>query len=101
MFNKRHQVSACVLAVVSAMSWGGLQARADHGRDDRNERDDRHEQRRRSVFVIAMENHNWTQPASTLSPQPLHLNPRAPFINSLVDGTSGISGQVAYATNCL
>ena len=27
------------------------------------------------------------------------MNPDAPFINSLVNGTSGISDQVAYATN--
>ena len=27
------------------------------------------------------------------------MNPQAPFINSLVNGTSGISEQVAYATN--
>jgi hypothetical protein len=27
------------------------------------------------------------------------MNPAAPFVNSLVNGTSGISGQVAYATN--
>ena len=46
-----------------------------------------------------MENHNWTQPATTSSPLPIFMNPQAPFINSLVDGTSGISEQVAYATN--
>jgi hypothetical protein len=46
-----------------------------------------------------MENHNWTQPATTTSPQPIFMNPNAPFINSLVNGTSGISDQVAYATN--
>ena len=33
------------------------------------------------------------------SPQPIFQNPAAPFINSLVNGTSGISGQVAYATH--
>jgi len=27
------------------------------------------------------------------------MNPAAPFINSLVNGTSGISGEVSYATN--
>src|SRR4051812_9677194 len=46
-----------------------------------------------------MENHNWTQPATTVSPRAIFLNPQAPFINSLVNGTSGISPEVAYATN--
>jgi len=53
----------------------------------------------KTVFVIAMENHNWTQPATQTSPQQVFLNPYAPFINSLVDGSSGISSQIAYATN--
>src|SRR5215470_2528205 len=64
----------------------------------------------KKVFVIALENHNWTQPASQTSPQPIFKNPAAPFINSLVNGTAfatvngrpvNISRQVAYATNYL
>jgi phosphatidylinositol-3-phosphatase len=64
----------------------------------------------KKVFVIALENHNWTQPASQTSPQPIFHNPAAPFINSLVNGTAfatvngrpvNISRQVAYATNYL
>jgi hypothetical protein len=51
----------------------------------------------KTVFVIAMENHNWTQPGSQTSPQQIFQNPAAPFINSLVNGTSGISKQVAFA----
>lgn len=62
------------------------------------------------VFVIAMENHNWTQPANqfTGNIQQIFQNPAAPFINSLVNGTAfaaingrtvNISEQVAYATN--
>ena len=62
------------------------------------------------VFVIAMENHNWTQPANQFSgaPQQVFQNPNAPFINSLVNGTAvatingrqvNISQQVAYASN--
>jgi hypothetical protein len=101
MLQMRYQVPACALALASALAWGGFTAHADHRRDDR---DDHHEQegkRGRKVFVIAMENHNWTQPATTLSPQPIFQNPQAPFINSLVNGTSGISGEVAYATNYL
>jgi hypothetical protein len=99
MFNTRHQVSACAVVLVSALAWGGLTAHADHGRGEQDDQGDRHERRARKVFVIAMENHNWTQPASTTSPTPIFMNPQAPFINSLVSGTSGISRQVAYATN--
>jgi phosphatidylinositol-3-phosphatase len=55
----------------------------------------------KTVFVIAMENHNWTQPANQFTGpiQQIYQNPNAPFINSLVNGTApnGISGQVAYA----
>ena len=63
----------------------------------------------KTVFVIAMENHNWTQPANqfTGSIQQIYQNPAAPFINSLVNGTAvafvnghlvNISQQVSYAT---
>ncbi|HEY4046698.1 MAG TPA: alkaline phosphatase family protein [Acidobacteriaceae bacterium] len=63
----------------------------------------------KTVFVIAMENHNWTQPANqfTGSIQQIYQNPNAPFVNSLVNGTAyavindstvHISEQVAYAT---
>src|SRR5215469_636340 len=62
------------------------------------------------VFVIALENHNWTQPANQFSGpiQQIFQNPNAPFINSLVNGTAvatingrsvNISQQVAYASN--
>src|SRR5215467_7598796 len=64
----------------------------------------------KTVFVIAMENHNWTQPANqfTGNIQQIFQNPNAPFINSLVNGTASatingvhadISSQVAYASN--
>src|ERR1700752_2345698 len=44
----------------------------------------------KKVFVIAMENHNWTQPANQFAGgiQQISGNPRAPFINSLVNGTA-------------
>jgi len=51
----------------------------------------------KKVFVIAMENHNWTQPGTQTSPQQIFQNPAAPFLNSLVNGTSGVSDQVAFA----
>src|SRR5215831_16820321 len=64
----------------------------------------------KKVFVIAMENHNWTQPNNQFSGpiQQIFQNPSAPFINSLVTGaasavinghTVNISQQVAWATN--
>ena len=44
----------------------------------------------KTVFVIAMENHNWTQPANQFTGgiQQVYQNPSAPFINSLVSGTA-------------
>ena len=64
----------------------------------------------KTVFVIAMENHNWTQPANQFTGgiQQVFQNPNAPFINSLVDGSAWaiinedlvhVSEQVAYAAN--
>src|SRR5215471_8891609 len=64
----------------------------------------------KTVFVIAMENHNWTQPANQFTGgiQQIFQNPEAPFINSLVNGTAfavingevvNISEEVAYASN--
>src|SRR6476620_1767800 len=63
----------------------------------------------KTIFVIAMENHNWTQPANQFTDgiQQIYLNPAAPFVNSLVNGTASaiingeavnISEQTAYAT---
>ena len=54
----------------------------------------------KTVFVIAMENHNWTQPANQFTGgiQQIFQKPAAPHINSLVNGTSSISDQVSYAT---
>jgi len=63
----------------------------------------------KTVIVIAMENHNWAQPADQYTGriQQIYGNPNAPFINSLVNGTAhatvnrsivNISEQVAYAT---
>ena len=54
----------------------------------------------KTVFVIAMENHNWNQPANqfTCGIQKIFQNPAARYINSLVNGTLSISDQVSYAT---
>ncbi|HWY74874.1 MAG TPA: alkaline phosphatase family protein [Verrucomicrobiae bacterium] len=51
-----------------------------------------------SIFVIAMENHNLTQPIPTNSPQQILNNPAAPFLNSLMTPGSSNSVQVSFAT---
>ena len=52
-----------------------------------------------TVFVIAMENHNWTQPSPGSSPQQIFGNAAAPFINSLVTAGNSNAAQVSYATH--
>jgi|SRR5579872_83658 len=90
-----------VLALLTTV--GLLNARAE-------DRDEDNKGKIKTVFVIAMENHNWTQPANQFTGpiQQIFQNPNAPFINSLVNGTAfarvdgrtvHISEQVAYATN--
>jgi hypothetical protein len=89
-----------VLALLAAVSSGS--ARAQEDRDSRDSREVKH------VFVIAMENHDWTQPASVPGGiQQIFQNANAPFINSLVNGTAlafvnghveNISKHVSYAT---
>ncbi|HEY1496277.1 MAG TPA: alkaline phosphatase family protein [Candidatus Solibacter sp.] len=54
-----------------------------------------------TVFVIAMENHNWTQPASQSSPGQVFGNSAAPFINSLVTPGNPNAAQTSYASNYL
>ena len=64
----------------------------------------------KTVFVIALENENFTQPANqfTGGQQQIFQNPAAPFINSLISGTAvakingrqvNISRQMAWAAN--
>ncbi|MGD0390304.1 MAG: PEP-CTERM sorting domain-containing protein [Tepidisphaeraceae bacterium] len=54
------------------------------------------------VFVISMENHNWTQPNGNVSNngnvEQIAGNPSAPFINSLVNGTATASAQTSYTS---
>ncbi len=52
----------------------------------------------KTVFVIAMENHNFTQPVTQTSPPQILGNPAAPYLNSLVTPGSPNSAQVSYAT---
>ncbi len=94
MLNKNVQWTVAALAIGGALAVTGFTAHA-------RQRRPHEEGRLGTIFVIAMENHNWTQPASQTSPQQIFMNPYAPYINSLVNGTSGISDQVSYATNYL
>lgn len=50
------------------------------------------------VFVIAMENHNFTQPTNMTSPQQILGNPAAPYINSLITPGNPNAAQVSFAT---
>src|SRR5262249_16415884 len=86
-----------VFALLAAASFTTARADDDNGKI-------------KTVFVIAMENHNWTQPANQFSGpiQQIFQNPNAPFLNALVSGTAtavingkqvNISEQVAFATN--
>jgi hypothetical protein len=92
-----------VFGLLAAMSSGSVRAQ-----DDRDHRDDRDDREIKHVFVIAMENHDWTQPTTVPGGiEPIFQNPNAPFINSLVSGTAlafvdgrveNISKHVSYAT---
>ena len=51
------------------------------------------------VFVIALENHNFTQPASYTSTGQLFGNPAASYINSLITPGNANAAQVSYASH--
>ena len=52
-----------------------------------------------TVFVIACENHNFTQPDPTSSPEQLLGNPAAPYLNSLLTPGNSNAAQVSYPLN--
>jgi len=51
------------------------------------------------IFVIALENHNFTQPNPTNGTQQILGNPAAPYINSLITPGNSNAVQVSYALN--
>lgn len=51
------------------------------------------------VFVIDMENHNFTQPSSYTSTEALANNPAAPYMNSLITPGNPNAAQTSYASN--
>ncbi|MDB5303537.1 MAG: phosphoesterase, partial [Phycisphaerales bacterium] len=52
-----------------------------------------------TVFVIAMENHNFTQPSTFTSIQQLQGNTAAPYLNSLITPGNPNAAMISYATN--
>jgi hypothetical protein len=58
-----------------------------------------HHGRAETVFVIAMENHNFTQPDPTSAPQQILGNAAAPYINSLITQGNPNAAQVSYAVS--
>jgi phosphatidylinositol-3-phosphatase len=50
------------------------------------------------VFVISMENHNFTQPGSYTSTQAIFGNANAPFINSLITVGNANAAQTSWAS---
>jgi phosphatidylinositol-3-phosphatase len=59
----------------------------------------KHDGRVGSIIVIAMENHNFTQPDPTSPPQQILGNPAAPYINSLVTPGNPNAAQTSFATS--
>jgi hypothetical protein len=53
----------------------------------------------KTIFVIAMENHDLVQKNPTGSPQQILGNPAAPYFNSLITPGNSNSVQTAYATH--
>jgi phosphatidylinositol-3-phosphatase len=53
----------------------------------------------KTIFVIGMENHNFTQPNPTSGTQQLFGNPAAPYLNSLITPGNSNAAQVSYADN--
>ena len=51
------------------------------------------------VFVIPLENHDFTQPSSYTTQQQIQGNTAAPFINSLITPGNPNAADVSYATN--
>lgn len=52
-----------------------------------------------TVFVIAMENHNFTQPTPNSGPQQILSNSAAPYINSLISPGHSNAARVSYAVH--
>ena len=73
MLQPKYQWFVSALTLAAVLAWGGFAAQAG-GRQD--EQDGDNGGRVKTVFVVAMENHNWTQPSTQASPQQILQNPR-------------------------
>src|SRR5262245_21007287 len=62
MFQLKYGLSAGAVAAAGLLAWSGVNAHAQ------NRSEIEGAGRVKTVFVIAMENHNWTQPATQTSP---------------------------------
>jgi phosphatidylinositol-3-phosphatase len=54
-----------------------------------------------TVLVVAMENHNLTQPSTLTSPQQILGNPAAPYLNSLMTAGNANASNASYATSMI
>jgi hypothetical protein len=52
-----------------------------------------------TIFMIGFENHNFTQPSPTASPQQIFTNHAAPYINSLLTAGNSNATYVSYCTS--
>lgn len=52
-----------------------------------------------TVFVVSMENHNFTQPSSFTSIQPIYGNAAAPYLNSLITAGNPNAQYTSYFSN--
>ncbi|WP_254625693.1 alkaline phosphatase family protein [Nostoc sp. TCL240-02] len=81
-------------------SVGRVESLARGKRNERDERDERGQRGRRlkHIFIIDMENHNFTQPSSdTKAPNQIFGNPAAPYQNSLITPGNPNAVHVSYA----
>jgi hypothetical protein len=83
MLHSKFQRAMCALALAGAVGYGSSAAHAGTVK---------------SVFVIAMENHNWTQPSTPTSPQQM----RRGNCDRLVRSVQARCDQVAVSsTQCV
>ena len=101
-FNRPHRGTLLRnTALLSAALTGVLLTAQAVRADDDHDRGDFDKNRVGDIFVIALENHNFTQPNPTNSPEQILGNPAAPFINSLITPGNSNAVHVSYATDYL
>ncbi len=91
---KRRRAITLLGAAVAGVLLAAQSVRADDGWAK-----NKHNDGVGDIFVIALENHNFTQPGTQTSPQQILGNPAAPFLNSLITPGNPNAAQVSYALN--